>query len=218
MVGDSVTAGYTDNPTWSVPFTFGFRGPLYEQLKAAGKNFQFVGGRHAPLQDEGFGSPSVVTGTNLANLGQDNHEGQGGAHMNGIAGNVGSWVTTYQPDIVMLMAGINDIPEGASGTPTTLMGDLDAAIAAIQVADADVPILLAKITPYYLSTPELVTYNNYIATLASAHIIVVDQYSNFITGGGAIDTSLFANGINHPNQAGYAKMATTWANAILPLL
>ena len=35
-VGDSITAGYTDNPTWNVPFEFGYRSGLYTRLTDAG--------------------------------------------------------------------------------------------------------------------------------------------------------------------------------------
>jgi len=35
-VGDSITAGYTDNPKWNVPFEFGYRQGLFERLQKAG--------------------------------------------------------------------------------------------------------------------------------------------------------------------------------------
>ena len=41
-VGDSITAGYTDNPKWDVPFEFGYRQGLFERLQKAGYQFQFV--------------------------------------------------------------------------------------------------------------------------------------------------------------------------------
>ena len=34
-VGDSITAGYTDNPNWNVPFEFGYRSGLYTRLTNA---------------------------------------------------------------------------------------------------------------------------------------------------------------------------------------
>ena len=34
-LGDSITSGYTDS-SWSNPFTFGYRGPLYTRLTNAG--------------------------------------------------------------------------------------------------------------------------------------------------------------------------------------
>lgn len=42
-VGDSITAGYTDNPKWEVPFEFGYRAGLFERLAKAGYQVQFVG-------------------------------------------------------------------------------------------------------------------------------------------------------------------------------
>ena len=43
-LGDSITAGYTDNPTWNVPFGFGYRSGLYTRLTNANYPFQYVGG------------------------------------------------------------------------------------------------------------------------------------------------------------------------------
>jgi hypothetical protein len=47
-LGDSITVGYTDNPTWNVPFKFGYRSKLYTLLKNAGYNFTFVGDSPQP--------------------------------------------------------------------------------------------------------------------------------------------------------------------------
>ena len=42
-MGDSITAGYTDNPNWNVPYWYGYRSGLYNRLHAADYNFVFVG-------------------------------------------------------------------------------------------------------------------------------------------------------------------------------
>ena len=55
-VGDSITAGYTDNPIWNVPFEFGYRQGLFERLQKAGYQFQFVGDSPEPW-DGRFGLP-----------------------------------------------------------------------------------------------------------------------------------------------------------------
>jgi hypothetical protein len=44
VIGDSISVGYTDNPTWSVPYQFGFRSGLYTRLTNSGMAVQFVGG------------------------------------------------------------------------------------------------------------------------------------------------------------------------------
>jgi hypothetical protein len=71
-VGDSITAGYTDNPTWDVPFEFGYRQGLFERLKKAGCNFQFVGDSPEPW-DWRFGVPKNSPSPDLRAIGQDRH-------------------------------------------------------------------------------------------------------------------------------------------------
>src|SRR6478672_12120191 len=56
-LGDSITAGYTDNPNWTVPFEFGYRKKLYQLLTNAGYDFVFVGGSPEPF-DNKYGDPT----------------------------------------------------------------------------------------------------------------------------------------------------------------
>jgi hypothetical protein len=56
-LGDSITAGYTNNPTWNVPFMFGYRSGLYTHFPNAAYNFLFVGGSAEPWNNA-FGDPS----------------------------------------------------------------------------------------------------------------------------------------------------------------
>ncbi len=76
-VGDSITAGYTDNPKWDVPFEFGYRQGLFERLQKAGYQFQFVGDSPEPW-DGRFGVPKNSPLPDLRAIGQDRHEGHGG--------------------------------------------------------------------------------------------------------------------------------------------
>ena len=76
-VGDSITAGYTDNPTWSVPFEFGYRSGLYTRLTNAGIAFQFVGASPEPWNGL-FGVPTNTPSPDLRTVGQDHHRGYGG--------------------------------------------------------------------------------------------------------------------------------------------
>jgi hypothetical protein len=65
-----------------------------------------------------------------------------------------------------------------------------------------------------------VDYNTYIReTLVPSyraqgkHVSTVNQYANLLSNG-AIDPSLFSNGINHPNAVAYNRMAQTWYDGI----
>ena len=56
-LGDSITAGYTDNPHWTVDFEFGYRSGLYTRLTKAGYDFTFVGGSPEPWVSK-YGNPT----------------------------------------------------------------------------------------------------------------------------------------------------------------
>jgi|GEM_PF-1784456 len=218
-LGDSITAGYTDNPTWSVPFEFGYRSGLYTRLTNAGSSFQFVGGSPEPWN--GFdGTPQSVGTPDLRAVNQDFHRGYGGYHIAGIADNIVSWLNEDNPDVILLMAGINDIGRGSSGNPAAVEARLDSLVQTIVSTKPNANLIVAQITPYASYTDSIVQYNNYIknklvpiyASLGN-HVTTVDQYSNLLTNG-TIDATLYANGINHPNGTAYGKMAQTWFNGI----
>ena len=84
-------------------------------------------------------------------------------------------------------------------------------------------VIVAQITPYATYTDSIVQYNNYIKNTLVPHyaglgknVTTVDQYANFGTGT-TVNSSLYSNGINHPNATGYDKMAQTWYNGIQSL-
>ena len=137
-VGDSITAGYTNATTWTIPFTFGYRGPLYTKLTDAGYDFQFVGTSGEPWNypfGAAFGIPTVIQGPDLRTVGQDNHRGYGGATTSQIlnGGVVGGSTNPFpgivgmlnadNPDIVLLMIGTNGIAD-AMGNIDTLVNTI----------------------------------------------------------------------------------------------
>lgn len=255
-VGDSITVGGL-GADWSLGYTFGYRGPLYTELTNAGYNFQFV----APANPEPFttpiyGSPAGnIVGPDLrtvdAPVNQANHWGYAGVGVsdltNGIIGktngnpssnytgmsNITTAITSAQPDIVLLMAGINNITPGATGSSSTLHNNLRTLVQTMITAKPDVHVIVAQISPYSVSTPRLVNYNTYIGnTLIGAlplsqrdNVTIVNQYANFLTPKNAIDTTLFSNIANygfgtpttwgnHPTPLGYEKIANTWFDGI----
>lgn len=212
-VGDSITAGYTDNPNWNVPFEFGYRSGLYTRMKNAGYDLQFVGGSAEPWNNA-FGDPShggtYKPSLDLRDLNQDNHRGYGGWGTAAILSNIGSWLTADNPDVVLLMIGIND------GDSTTTRNNLNSIVQTIVTSKPNADVIVAQITPMADGSKGIVNYNTYIRdTLVPTyqaqgkHVTTVDQYANLLTGG-SIDASLFSNGINHPNAVAYDRMAQTW--------
>ena len=111
-LGDSITAGYTDNSAWNHPFEYGYRAPLYKLLYEAKIDFKFVGGSPEPMNKK-FGDPThggtVLPKLDLKALGQDGHRGYGGWGIGAINKNVVHWINQDKPDLILLMIGINGI-------------------------------------------------------------------------------------------------------------
>ncbi len=89
-LGDSLTKGYGDG--YSTAWTVGYRADLYNRLTAAGLKVDFVGS-----QRSGTTTPDP------------DHEGHSGWQIDQLSRNATRWVKRYQPDVVLLMAGTNDI-------------------------------------------------------------------------------------------------------------
>ena len=214
-VGDSITVGYTNLPGQPyVPFEYGYRADLYTRLVDAGyPSFQFVGSSTEHPTPE----PS---GVDLAGLNQDYHNGYGGQGISYISSNIASWIRADNPDVILLMIGINDIGQGGTGNPVDAESRLNTLVQTVVTAKPSAHLIVAQTIPYATYTDSIIQYNAYIKnTLVPSYkdqgklVTTVDQYCNMLTGG-AIDPSLYSNGINHPTAVGYDRMAQSWFDGI----
>jgi hypothetical protein len=216
-MGDSITAGYTDNPTWNVPFLFGYRSGLYTRLTNAGYNFLFVGGSTEPWT--GISGDPTHGGTykpalDLRDFGQDGHRGYGGQTASYLNSNILSWLASDNPDIILLKIGTNS--QDQTG--------LNTLVSTITTTKPNAHLIIAQIIPKYTYQQGIVDYNSYIRnTLVPNYqaqgkkVTLVNQYAPFLTNSTvltSIDQSLFSNGINHPSNPGYDKMALVWFKGI----
>jgi lysophospholipase L1-like esterase len=217
-MGDSITTGYTDNPGWTNhPFKFGYRSGLYTRLTNADYNFLLVGGSTEPWT--GISGDPTYGGTykpalDLRDFGQDGHRGYGGKSASYLNSNILNWLASDNPDVILLKIGTNS--QDQSG--------LNTLVNTITTTKPDCHLIVAQIMPKYTYQAGIVTYNTYIRdTLVpnyqalGRNVTVVDQYAPFLTNPAvltSIDQSLFANGINHPDNDGYDKMAQVWFDAI----
>ena len=220
-LGDSITAGYTDNPTWSVPFMFGYRSGLYTRLTNAGYNFKLVGGSVEPWNNA-YGDPShggtYKPALDLRDFGQDGHRGYGGQSIGGINSNVAGYIAADTPDVILLLIGINGIGSGSPAALNTLVNT-------IVTAAPNARLIVAQITPHVTFNQDLYNYNIYIRdTLVPSYVAAgkkvstVNLYSLFLTNpsnySSAIAPNVLANGINHPDNPHYDLMAREWFNGI----
>ena len=223
-VGDSITAGFTDNPNWTVPFEFGYRSGLYTRLTNNQVAFQFVGSSPEPW-DGVNGTVTNIPIPDLRSVGQDHHEGYSGQGTAFVMTNMSNYLTNDLPDTILLMVGINDIPQGSTAEPTTTELNLSNIVATVVNMSPSTHLIVAQITPYSSYTAGIVKYNNYIGSVLVPYfagqgklVTLVNQYTNMcLPGTTNIDASLYANGINHPNAVAYDRIAQTWFAAIQSL-
>jgi hypothetical protein len=217
-MGDSITAGYTDNPSWSNhPFNFGYRSHLYTLLTNSGYNVQYMGTSPEPWN--GVSGDASNGGTysppfDLRTISQDNHYGYGGVNVDYLIANIASWLASEDTDVILLKIGTNG--QNTSG--------LNTLVNYITTNYPDIHLIVAQIMPKISYQQGIVDYNNYIKnTLVPAYqaqgknVTTVDQYAPFLTDANdltSINTSLFSNGINHPDDSGYELMAKVWENGI----
>ena len=241
-LGDSITAGYTDNPPsggtggWTVPFEFGYRRQLYHLLETAGYDFVFCGQSQEPFVSV-YGDPThggTVSPTsdlrNIDGYNYDGHRGYGGRNITTTNSNIAAQITADSPDVILLMIGINGISVNSAG-------QLDTLVTTIFSTKPTVRLIVAEITPYGQSTvepyatrnPIIVSYNTYIRDVLvpkflgqGRSISRVNQHRHFLSDpnnpSSATITALYSNSINHPTNAAYDTMAGTWFEGIQSII
>jgi len=213
-MGDSITVGYTDNPSWNVLFKFGYRSRLYTRLTDTRRyNFKLVGGSTEPftgISGDPTRSGNYKPAFDLRDIGQDGHRGYGGKAVGFLNSNILTWLASDDPDVILLKIGTNS--QDQSG--------LDTLVNTITTTKPNLHLIVAQIMPKFGFQQGIVDYNTYIRdTLVPKYqalgrkVTLVDQYAPFLTNPNnltTIDQSLFSNGINHPDNVGYDKMADVW--------
>ncbi|GAA1507232.1 hypothetical protein GCM10009827_021690 [Dactylosporangium maewongense] len=188
-LGDSITWGEGS------PTTSSYRAPLYNRLVAnAGYNIDFVGSQRS------------------GSLPDTDNEGHSGWRIDQIAASANGWLATYQPDVILLHIGTNDMNQNyqVATAPQRLGSLIDQILAARPTAT----VLVAKIVPALDATIQarINTFNAAVPGIVSARgarARLVDL------------STLAASDLNdtlHPNDSGYAKMATRWYTALEPVL
>lgn len=187
-LGDSITRGGGQELGQYI----GYRGKLQAYLKAGATGFRynFVGS----MSDKG--APDR------------NHEGHGGWTIDNLAAHIDGWMQTYQPDVVLLHAGTNNITKGDS--PEVAAAKLQSLIAQIRSHSATTKIFVAKVIKSRDPSrqPRTNAYEALIPGVVAAagpDVYLVDQSS--VSGTDIYDWT-------HPNDFGYTKMAYNWYRAL----
>ncbi len=204
-VGDSITFGVVQSPK-TLEQGGGYRTVLDDSLKSNGfTDVDFVG-------SEQHGPNSI----------DRDHEGHPGWEIRNIAngrdgeGNIDDWITTENPDILMLMIGTNDTDIGDTDNLISQYNDL---IEQIDSHDVE-HVLLASIPPFVRSD----TRNERGIILNAAIEETVEQKQSegknfvFVDVFNALTVDDIAADQIHPTSLGYSKIGNAWHNALLPIL
>ena len=199
-------APYGNSITQSNKTHQSYRYPLWKKLIDAKITFDFVGSMNT-----NYGGNPSQPNYNGRSFDYD-HEGHWGWRADEILNSMGSWLTKYTPDMVLLHIGTNDCIQGQNNSTT--VDEITKIVAKLRSDNPAVVIFLANLIPCSASgaSSRVNDLNSKIKPLvgqlntASSPVIFVDQNS------GMTSKDQF-DGI-HPNASGEEKMAQKWFDAI----
>jgi hypothetical protein len=200
-LGDSITEGAQAEQG-------GYRWPLEDLLVDAGYSFDYVGSVRV-------GSPAAMP--------RPWHEGHGGYQIESVDGGdqlegpvVDSALRTYQPDVILLLAGTNNLNFPDTLYPDKTSAMYDRLLAQIFSLSPGVGVVASPV-PWKTSIP-----SDLVAAFNERVAAIVDRYADagyritWVAGmTDAIDGGVenLTDGI-HPSQPAYGRMAVEWFQAI----
>ena len=206
-LGDTGTTGLDSHVS--------YRYDLWFDLIEAGFNVDFVGDK-----SDTAGEPDLELYPEYLTTFDRDYEGQDAARTDQLLQKAKGAAATYQPDIVLLLAGSYDIVEmGSAGVSNANFGIRDI-IEGIRTFVPGVTILVSQTIPYEGPGSDFVeSLNEVIATVASemnttgSPIILVDQYTGY-------DISSMTHRVqqDHPNRVGEAWVAQNWFEVLADIL
>jgi len=200
-LGDSITEGSTAE-------LGGYRWPLENLLLDAGYAFDYVGSLR-------IGSPAAMP--------RPWHEGHGGYQIESADGGhqlegpvVDSALRTYQPDVILLLAGTNNLNFPDTLYPDRTSAMYDRMLAQIFGLSPGV-VVVASPVPWKTAVPsdQVAAFNQYVHAVvekyadAGYRITWVPGMTDAIDGG----VENLPDGL-HPSQPAYGRMADQWFQAL----
>jgi lysophospholipase L1-like esterase len=193
--GDSITYGVE---SYNATENGGYRDKLWDLLTSDGLALDFVGS----LKNGPAGFPDR------------DHEGLRGKSIDYLDSIDSSKLAAAAPDAILLMAGTNDL---ASNTAAQMVAELRALIVSITDNRPGATLFVASIPPTHNASrqPKVEEYNNAMPGLvaelaATRNVRFVDMRDLTL----AEVTAPPADSGVHPNDAGYAKIAAHWHEAL----
>ncbi len=240
-LGNSITYDDRANDTRNVGEKAGYRRWLYNLLKQAGYNFNFIGSEHSggnylPAGYDDNGGFPGITDDELLYLLQTGHLVQDGQNIDRYV-TVGPYLNTFNPDIILLHIGTNGNDEEGGTSAFDVENILDQIDVYENFSGNSVIVLLARIINRSPNQSYVNTFNNNVVSMAldrvnnynndayPDNIKIVDMQDSagfdytidpFGTVGDGISGDMSDN--LHPNDKGYKKMAEQWFKALKSIL
>lgn len=199
-VGDSITRGTQDNEKT-------YRWWLYNHLVSTGAQFDFVGPTNTP---HGANNEYFEHG-----LWDHQHAGVNGEQTTGCSARIGGQVTTYDPDIILLYSGINDLIS-TSKTTEQLTTDYEEIIDNARTAKPTIKIICATVSRTSHSgttNTEVDDFRDSLIALASTKttvdspIVIADVWRGYVSAAHNRD------GL-HPNEDGEQRIAMRFMDTL----
>jgi lysophospholipase L1-like esterase len=188
-LGDSITQG--QNTSYG-----SYRKQLYSLLTARGVAVDFVG----PLSDGTFADPD--------------HAGFTGEGINSIWGRVLAGIlTTYTPDLILLLIGTNDVWHGSGDIPLAL-SIYNSLLDAITTQEPSVTTIVGSLLPIDVGDPTIAANVNVFNTGLRPLVASKGSKFYFVDLNSGMTTADLADGV-HPTDAGNDKLAAIWYPAVL---
>ena len=207
-LGDSITRG--EDPNVPKNLQNGYRDDLLSKLNRAGIRSNFVGSQE---NGQGF---------------DNDHEGHGGWTINRIASNVGNWLQSAKPDVILLKIGTNDVGFGRAdiSTLTAQLGSLLHTILQKRPSAHLIVSSIAPTNPAEIDAPaaradfqqRVVAFNAQIPKLVRNRARSGKNISFANVYGALNGTRNISQDGFHPNNSGYQKMANVFYGALQPVL
>ncbi len=193
-LGDSITYGVDSSDEG------GYRTTLWSDLIQNGYSVNMVGS----LSD----GPDDI---------DREHEGHSGWRIDQISDHIESWLDTYQPQIILLHIGTNDILQhkDLKNAPKRLGFLVDQ----INTTLPGATVVIAQIIPNDenpVVDQETQTYNDEVEQIIDMKM-AEGKHIQFIHMYDVVAKSDLADGI-HPADSGYKRMGDAWYDALVPLL
>jgi acyl-CoA thioesterase-1 len=192
-LGDSLTVGVS--ATVTAGQEVGYRSPLYTSMIARGDKVDFVG--------------SQLNGTFSSPL----HEGHSGYRTDNIDAGLSTWLPAAKPQVILLMAGTNDVSQGlttAAANMSTLLDHIASLLPNARIYVSSIPpIDPAKpggsTTAANLATAYNAALPGVVSSRAAAGVNV-----HYINAAGSLSLSDLDSGGVHLTPTGYSNLAAAW--------